>query len=408
MEIVDYAKYRAKVAAAAFFVGLVVIVAVTLSPSHRSWRASAQVLVRPPSSVASTYASDPDRYISTQLSVLKLPDFAHKVAVKTRQPEAAIATAVSTTHEPSSEIVTMVATEAKEREAVAIVNAAADEFVSEMSRGALKGLREQQRQLASSAVRVATQLETAATALQRASDRYQAQHPFAQNLPAESTLLPAVAAQQVVLTTRLGALSQQQAQVATQISGANSSQVLERATAAIRPSLLTTTQALSALLGVAALLLFGLVAGLTLSGRVLNESRWTRRAMGRGLNTPVSIRGRGAREADRTWVQVDGALRDLQVATGTSKVSALLYPGGSSRLVERSQFLLDNLAGRRGAEVVSKDSLSDVIDSVVALARPGLVVLLVDAVEVDLADVDRLLDLEAATLERVLPVLVCP
>lgn len=407
MEMVDYLTLRWKAFTGALLVGIAVIVALGLGAGGSGYEAQTQLLVRPPADLQAAYASDPDRYIETEMALLYTPGALEEEVRGTDVTAPRLAQSLTYSHSPGSDLVTLQVISDDPGEAVDLVNGVARIYLEDAQQRISSATTEQAAKLDDRIAKTSARLAKVNTRLAGVTSAFAAANPGL-SVPPLPLLAPDEYSRQVLLTGQLQQLSQQRTSLSLTPPATISSRVLNPAVGASAPEGWALTTYAAAVLGLLLLLLTAAGVGLALSRRVLGETRWND-ATGEGrLPRAIQARGRTHEQRQETLRRVSAALALHGSSEGA--VHTVYLPGRSSTLERRSAFLLQGLAedGVRTSEDVSLTDL--VTGSRDHPSRPGHfctpVLLLVDRRRSLLEDADTLGNYPEPLQRMMVPVLM--
>ena len=400
MEILDYLMFRWRPVIAAFVIGLAAIVLIGLRSGGGGYEARSQLLIVPPVSQQADYASDLDRYINTQMTLLKTPGYLRAEVVGTGVTPTQLARSLDYTHTTGSDVVTLEVRSPDAREAVTLVNAAAAGFLTYSRAQESQPVRLKATALATQIKNAEAELTRANATMDHARAAYSAAHP-GQPVPLPSILSPRASTDATLATGRLQQLLvlQSSAEV-DQATTVNGSRVLTRSVKAFVPPGWGLVTYVAAVIGLLLLVLTAAAVGLVLSTRVLSQSRWIQATDGGGVGRGIRLRRYTLPQRRRTVRRVSAALDAVGASEATTSV--LHVPNKTPRLVKRADFLMRDLGdGVRSPREVG--SIADLLahgegatgPAGVHSSRPAVpasapVLLLVDLVEAE-AEAVRLL-----------------
>lgn len=407
MDLVDYARYRWKPLLALFLAGLVAIGVLGAQAGGSGYQASTTLLVRPPASALSAYASDLDRFVETEMTLLTTTESLEAAVEGTGIPASDLFGALTFDHPPGSERVTLSVVNDNPEEAVTLVNAVADYYLESSEDRFAAPARREEQMLTDRITDFQEQLADTNAVIARATNDFTAQNPDL-GIPTASQVAPVAYANQVLLTSRLQQAYQQQAeaQLTASTSGSRSS-VLTAATGATPPAAWGATTYLAAVVGLLLLLVALTATGLALSSRVLSPGRWTTAVGEQTLHRPLRTRRLTARQRRDTVRQVALAVK---AAGGDARVVALHFPDTTSASRRKSAFLLKGLSDQ-GIQVEDVDSVDDLAPAETGKSSSGRVrnvkaLLLVDAQACRTEEASLLADIPESARRSSIPVLL--
>ncbi len=393
MELFEYLRFRWKYLLPLLLAGLVGVAAVGSLVPKGDYVATSQMLVRPPASLTSSYAGDPDRYINTEMTFLFTESSLRRVADDAGTTPGVVGRSLSFSHASGSDIVTLKAAMADAPAAVAVVNAAADAYLASVEQRQTEPIARQQARLADQIDRAQKELTKTSAALRRATAEYRAQNPDG-GIPAPAVVAPEANTRNVLLTSQLQRLTQEQFDLGAPASTA--SRVIRTAQRATAPSGWGPAVYLSAAVGVVLVVLALAGVGLVLSRRVFGETRWARITGGNGVTRAVRLRWRNNAQRRRTIRSTSLLLRSAVGSDGPVRVAFL--PERTRRAEQRVSPLLNALED----EGLELEHVASVVDALTS--GRSLLVVEVGACRVD--DAAVLSDAPGSTHARIVPVLV--
>jgi hypothetical protein len=416
MELLDYMKYRWKSMTAAVVIGLVVIALFGLRSGGSGYQASSQLLIIPPVSQQAGYASDFDRYISTQMTLLKTPGYLKAEVAGTTATPAQLAKSLRYTHTTGSDVVTLEVNNSDPHEAVTLVNAAANGFVDHTQTQESQPDKLRATALLAQINRAKAQLFRANAKIDDARAAFTAANP-GQPVPLPSELAPGAFTDATVATGRLQQLAtMQSSSELDQATSVGGTRVLTPALTAVIPPGWGPVTYIGAAIGLLLILLTAAAVGLTLSTRVLSPSRWLEATEAGCLGRGIRLHGFTARQRLRTVRRVAMALD--AIGAPDAPAFAIYLPDKTSALEKRTRFLL---RGLHDTHYPTREigSIADLLATVPFVdSSPGLhsresaeassahVLLLVDLAQSSVDDSRLLCDSLKSIRRLVVPVLV--
>jgi hypothetical protein len=415
MELFDYMKYRWKSMTAAFVVGLLAIAFVGLRSGGGGYEARSQLLVTPPVNQQAGYASDLDRYINTQMTLLKTPGYLQAAVAGTDATPAQLADSLHYTHTTGSDVVTFEVKSSDPQEAVTLVNAAANGFLDYARAQDNQPAQRKAAAIEAQIKKAKAQLAKANATIDDARAAFTAANP-GQPVPAPSELAPGAYADSTLATGRLQQLALLQSSSEMDQATVSSSRVLRPALTAVRPPGWDLPTYVAAVIGLILLLLTAGAVGLALSTRVLGQGRWIEATDGGCLGRGIRLRRRTVQRRRQTVRRVATALD--AIGAPDAPTFAIYLPAKTSAMKRRTAFLLKGLGDNHYsaceigsitdllATVPSANTASGLHSRVSAEASSPHVLLLVDLAESDVNDLPLLCDSLQPVRRLVVPVLV--
>jgi capsular polysaccharide biosynthesis protein len=415
MELLDYMKYRWKSMTAAVVIGLVAIVLLGLRSGGDGYEARSKLLIVPPVNQQAGFASDPDRYIDTQMTLLKTPGYLEAEVAGTDATPAQLAKSLGYTHTAGSDVVTLQYTSSQPQEAVTLVNAAANGFITYTTTQEKKPAEQEAAALEAQIDEAKAELLKANAKIDDARAAFIAANP-GEPVPLPSALAPKASSDATVATGRLQQLvALQSSSELDQATTVSRSRVLTPALTAVPPPGWELTTYIGAAMGLLLLLLTAAAVGLALSTRVLSQSRWIEATDGGCLGRGIRLRRFPLRQRRRTVRRVATALD--AIGAPDAPTFALYLPEKTSAMKRKTKFLLKGL----GADHFPAREIGSIAELLAAVpsvrAAPGShsraaeacsahVLLLVDLAGSYADDVGLLCDALQPVRRLVVPVLV--
>ncbi len=409
MELIDYMLYRWKMLTAMALLGVVVIVAVGFGVKDSTYRAKAQLLVRPPVSQSSSFGPNLDRYINTEMALLYTSDSLRTDVSGTDVTATQLARSLSYSHDVGSDLVNLEVTRSDPAEAVLLVNTVAENYVAESNKASSAPAEREAVSLKKRMAKARAGLIKANAEIERAVSEFAASNPD-RGVPPAATLSPGASSRQSLLTSELQRLGQQQfdLNLGPLSDAATRTRLLREATRATSQAAWAPTNFITAALGLVLVLLTLSGVGLALSRRVLGEGRWADVTRDSRMMRSIRVRRRTDRQRRRTVRRAIASLR----AVGDPEVAVVVayLPEETDAINRQCAFLLDGL-GDAGLNVKETTSLAEVL----ARQHDGLgesagvdtpVLLLVDLQQCHLDEAASLGAYPDAVKRRIVPVLV--
>ena len=131
MELLDYIKLRWKPLLVLLVVGVVVILVAGSRTGGSGYQAQTVLLVRPSSDEVPAYASDPDRYVTTQMRLLYTPANLKREVGPTSVSVATLARNLTYMHSSGSDFVTLTVSDPDPKVAVLLADSVAEAYLNE-------------------------------------------------------------------------------------------------------------------------------------------------------------------------------------------------------------------------------------------------------------------------------------